>query len=65
MDYETRYPEVVLLKNIDTETVAEALLDMNSRVAVSEEVLSNLETQFASDCMKEVSTVGYCPSGDL
>ena len=55
VDYETRYPETVPLKNIDTATVAEALLDMYSRVAVPEEVLSDLGTQFTSDCMKEVS----------
>ena len=55
MDYATRYPEAVPLKNIDTETVAEALLDMYSRVGVPEEVLSNLGTQFTSNCMKEVS----------
>ena len=34
MDYATRYPEAVPLKNIDPETVAEALLDMYSRVGV-------------------------------
>ena len=35
VDYATRYPEAVPLKNIDTETVAEALLDMlYSRVGV-------------------------------
>ena len=28
VDYATRYPEAVPLKNIDTETVAEALLNM-------------------------------------
>ena len=55
MDYATRYLEAVPLKNIDTETVAEALLDMYSRVGVPEEVLSDLGTQFTSDCMKEVS----------
>ena len=55
MDYATRYPEAVPLKNIDTETVAEALLDMYSRIGVPEEVLSDLGTQFASDCIKEVS----------
>ena len=55
VDYATRYPETVPLKNIDTETVAEALLDMYSRVGVREEVLSDLETQFTLDCMKEVS----------
>ena len=55
MDYATRYPEAVSLKNIDTETVAEALLDMYSRVVVPEEVMSNLGTQFTSGGMKEVS----------
>ena len=55
MDYATRYPEVVPLKNIVTETVAEALLDMHSRVGVPEEVLSDVGTQFTSGCMKEVS----------
>ena len=54
VDYATRYPEAVPLKIIDTETVAEALLDMYSRVGVPEEVLSDLGTQFTSDCMKEV-----------
>ena len=44
VDYATRYPEAVPLKNIDTETVAEALLDMYSRVGVSEEVLLTLES---------------------
>ena len=55
VDYETRYPEAVPLKNIDTETVAEALLDMCSRLGIPEEVLSNQETQFLSKCMQEVS----------
>ena len=55
VDYATRYPEAVPLKKIDTETVAEALLDMYSRIGVPEEVLSDLGTQFTSDCMKEVS----------
>ena len=57
VDYATRYPEAVPLKNIDTETVAEALLDMYSWVGVPEEVLSDLGTQFTSDCMKEVSNL--------
>ena len=34
VDYATRYPEAVPLKNIDTETVAKVLLDMYSRVGV-------------------------------
>ena len=39
VDYATRYPEAVPLKNIDTETVAEALLDLYSQVGIPEEVL--------------------------
>ena len=54
VDYATRYPEAVLLKRIDTETVAEALVDIYSRLGVPEEILSDQETQFISDCMKEV-----------
>ena len=54
-DYATRYPEVVPLKNIETETVAEALLDMYSRLKIPEEVLSDLGTQFVSKFMEEVS----------
>ena len=54
VDHATRYPEAVLLKNIDTETVAETLLDMYSQIEVPEEVFSDLGTPFTSDCMKEV-----------
>ncbi|KAL9958151.1 hypothetical protein ACROYT_G035126 [Oculina patagonica] len=54
VDYATRYPEAVPLKNIDTETVAEALVDIFSRLGVPEEILSDLGTQFVSECMKEV-----------
>ena len=55
VDYATRYPEAVPLKKIDTETVAEALVDIFSRVGIPEEILTDLGTQFVSDCMKEVN----------
>ena len=55
MDCATRYPEAVPLKNIETETVAEALLDMYSRLGIPKEVLSDLGTQFMSKCMEEES----------
>ena len=55
VDFSTRYPEAVPLKNIDTETVAEALVDIFSRLGVPEEILSDLGTQFVSDCMREVT----------
>ena len=55
VDYATRYPEAMPLKNIDTETVAETLLDLYSRVGIPEEILSDLGTKFVSECMQEVS----------
>ena len=54
VDFATRYPEAVP-QNIDTKTVAEALVDIFSRLGVPEEILSDLGTQFVSDCMKEVT----------
>ena len=55
VDFATRYPEAVPLKNIDIQTVAEALMDIFSRLGVPEEILSDLGMQFVSDCMKEVT----------
>ena len=55
VDYATRYPEAVPLKKITTEAVAEALLDIYSRVGIPEEVLTDEGTQFVSECMQEVS----------
>ena len=43
------------LKNVDTETVAKALLDMYSRPGIPEDVLSDQRTQFVSSCMQKVS----------
>ena len=51
MDCATRYPEAVPLKNIETKTVAEALMDMYSRLGIPKEVLSDLGTQFMSKCI--------------
>ena len=55
VDHASRYPEAVPLKNIDTETVAEVMVDMFSRVGVPQEVLHDLGTQFVSEVMREVS----------
>ena len=55
VDYATRYPEAVPLASIDTETVAEALVSIFSRVGVPSEILSDLGSQYTSSIMKEVS----------
>ena len=55
VDFSTHYPEAVPLKNIHTETVAEALVDIFSRLGVPEEILSDLGTQFVSECMREAT----------
>ena len=55
IDYATRYPEALPLKNISTVDVAEALLEVFSRLGFPLEMLSDLGTQFVSELMKEVS----------
>ena len=55
VDYATRYPEAIALRNIDTPTVAEALLSIFSRVGFPREMLTDRGPQFTSDLMKEVS----------
>lgn len=54
VDYATRYPEAIPLPAIDTQRVAEALLDIFSRVGVPEELVSDRGTQFTSQMMSEV-----------
>lgn len=55
VDYATRYPEAIPLPGIEAERVAEALVDVFSRVGVPREMLTDLGTQFTSDLMHEVS----------
>ena len=54
MDYATRYPEAVALRNIETTTVAEALVEIFSRLGLPQEILTDQGTQFVSKLMKEV-----------
>jgi len=54
VDYATRYPEAVPLPSIESERVAEALLEVFSRVGFPREILSDLGTNFTSELMKEV-----------
>src|SRR5678816_875237 len=55
VDYSTRYPEAVPMKNITTQTVANALVDIYSRLGIPQEMLLDLGTQFVSQLIKEVS----------
>ena len=55
VDFANRYNISCFPKNIDTETVAEALVNILCRLGVPEEILSDLGTQCVSDCMKKVT----------
>ncbi|KAL3866326.1 hypothetical protein ACJMK2_043633 [Sinanodonta woodiana] len=55
VDYATRYPEAIALPSIETERVAEALVDMFSMVGVPEEILTDCGAQFTSELMSEIS----------
>jgi len=50
----TRFPEAVPLKNIDTCTVAEVLLEIFSRMKIPNRVHSDRGSQFTSEMMKKV-----------
>lgn len=55
VDYATRYPEAVALPSIETERVAEALIDIFCRVGFPREMLTDMGSQFTSELMSEVS----------
>ena len=46
IDYATRYPEAVALQSIETERIAEALVEMFSRVGLPDEMLTDCGSQF-------------------
>ena len=54
IDYATKYVEATPLKTIDSIHVAEALLEMWSRLGIPEEIVSDRGSQFVSEIMKEV-----------
>ena len=55
IDYATRYPEAIALKNIDTITIAESLVEVFSRVGVPREIFTDQGSQFRSDFMSEIN----------
>ena len=54
VDFSTRWPEAVALKNIEATTVAEAMLEVFCRVGLPREVLSDRGSQFTSGMMDEL-----------
>ena len=63
IDYATGFPEAVPLKEIDSVSVAEALLSIFARVGIPKEILSDNGTQFTSKLMAELhKLLGVKPS---
>ena len=54
IDFTTGFPEAVPLKDIDSISVAEASLQIFSRVGIPKEILSDRGMQFTSQLMKEL-----------
>ncbi|KAJ1097376.1 hypothetical protein NDU88_002496 [Pleurodeles waltl] len=54
VDYATRYPEAIPLKSITTKTVAQAMINVFSRVGFPHEILTDQGTPFMSTLMKQV-----------
>ena len=73
IDMASRYPDAVPLRDIHTETVADALLDMYSRIGIPRRIHSDRGSQFTSEMMDEVNrllsikattTTSYHPMGN-
>ncbi len=54
VDYATRYPEAVALRNISAKSVAEALFSMISRVGIPKEILTDQGTAFMSRTIRKL-----------
>ena len=55
VDYATRYPEAVALSSIETERIAEAQVNMLSRVGIPSEMLVDHNSKITVEVMSEVS----------
>ncbi|KAM7300391.1 uncharacterized protein ISCGN_020955 [Ixodes scapularis] len=55
VDFATRYPDAIALPSIETEKVAQALLEMFSRVGFPREIITDRGRSFLSGLMKEFS----------
>ena len=53
-DYATRYPEAIPLHSTDTSHIAEALMDVFSRVGIPSEILTDQGSNFTSQLLTEL-----------
>lgn len=56
-----RYPDAVALPAIDSAHVAEALIEMFSRIGIPKEIVSDQGASFTSELMREVSRLTSPP----
>ncbi|KAL8595294.1 hypothetical protein ACOMHN_020047 [Nucella lapillus] len=54
VDYATRYPEAIPLRDVTAKSVAEAAFEMWTQTGIPREVLTDNGSQFTSETMKEV-----------
>jgi hypothetical protein len=54
MDYATKFPEAIPLRRVDAVTVAEALVEVFSRLGIPEEILTDQGSNFMSTLMSEL-----------
>ena len=73
IDYATRYPEAIPLRNISAKSVAQALFHVISRVGIPKQILTNQRTNFMSRTIralygllkvKAIRTSVYHPATD-
>ena len=55
VDYATMYPEAMPLTSIETTDMADALVNIFSRVGIPRQIISDRRSQFTSGLMKEVA----------
>jgi len=54
LDYATRYPEAIPLRNMTTKPIAQKLIHLFSRVGIPKEMLTDQDTPFMSKTMKDL-----------
>ncbi|KAG6939886.1 hypothetical protein G0U57_020768, partial [Chelydra serpentina] len=54
LDYATRYPEAVPLRNAMSKTIAKELVQIFSRVGIPKEILTDQGTPFVAKLMKDL-----------